>query len=62
MELEFISLIDQTDRTSSLLVDKKINKLVVVGELPHRSEIVPKSLEDCDKLIAFLKEWRKTQI
>lgn len=62
MKLEFISLIDQTGRTSSLLADKKINKLVVVGGLPHCSEIIPNSIDDCDKLIKFLQEWRKTQI
>lgn len=64
MKIDFVSIVDKTGRTSSLMVGKHYSglKMTVIGVLPHDSEIAPKTLEDCDKLIAFLQEWRKTQI
>lgn len=64
--LTFISLQHTDGQTSSLAIHgiKKNGELTmsVVGGLSHNTDFTPKSIDDCDKLIEFLKEWRKTQI
>jgi hypothetical protein len=55
----FIEVIDQNGRHSSIFIEKK--HLEIVGVLPHCSKIQPKTPEDADKLIVWLKEWKKKQ-
>lgn len=56
--LKWISIVDNYKRTSSLEVSG--NKIIVVGGLPHGSEIQPKSKEDADNLIEWLENWKKS--
>ncbi len=54
--LEFISVVDETGRTSSLALNHggKNDTLRVVGVLSHCSEIKPTTSQDRDKLVNFL--------
>ncbi len=51
MPLEFISLVDDTGRTSSLQINPET--LTVIGVLPHGTEIRLRGSEDSEKL----REW-----
>ena len=52
----FITVTDQTGRNSSLAIDARgaNDKLVVIGVLPHCSEIRPSTTEDAQKLLDWL--------
>lgn len=57
----FVAVRDQSGRVSSIEVSKP-DALEIVGVLPHCSKIVPASVEDADKLVAWLSEWRTSQM
>ena len=63
--LDFIDLREtSTGRTSSLSIygkQKDSDKLRITGGLMHRDKIVPNTVQDADKLILWLQEWKKTQ-
>ena len=53
--LQWVSIVDDTGRTSSLEVGGNVVR--VVGELPHNAAFVPKSEADARRLIAWLERW-----
>ena len=53
--LQWVSIVDDTGRTSSLEVGGNVVR--VVGNLPHNTEIVPKSESDARRLVAWLEQW-----
>lgn len=58
--LNWINIVDQSQRVSSLLIDdKKPNKLAVIGGLNHGALFEPQTTRDADKLIKFLQSWKK---
>lgn len=59
MKNNFITVIDETGRKSSFLVNN--NKLEVIGVLPHCTKIQPANIQEANKLIKFLKEWKKSK-
>lgn len=65
--LQFITLVDENKRTSTLAIHGKRQDqdntfaLAVVGVIDHNRLIEPASVEDCDNLIAWLQEWRERQ-
>jgi hypothetical protein len=65
-ESDYITVIDQTGRRSSLFVKNlradADGKMVVVGVLHHQSIIEPASIKDCDKWITWLNEWKSRKI
>jgi len=63
--LDFIDLVEpSTGRTSSLAIygkRKDSDKLRITGGLEHGDKMIPKTVQDADKLINWLLEWKKTQ-
>ena len=53
--LQWVSIVDDTGRTSSLEVSGDV--VCVVGVLPHNTVFVPKSEADARRLIAWLERW-----
>lgn len=49
---KFISIVDHTERTSTLSMEK--DGLQVIGGLPHCTVFNPKTKEDAIKLIKYL--------
>ena len=60
--LDFITVRDTDGRASSLSIygrhDKPVPALQIVGNLEHSARIAPDTIQDCDKLIAWLNEWK----
>lgn len=56
MKRKYVSIIDDTGRTSSLDVTFT-DTFTVVGVLPHNSEIQPASIKDAEKFIKWLKNY-----
>jgi hypothetical protein len=62
--LDFINIREpKTGRTSSLKIHGRRDNgiLSVVGGLEHNTDFVPNTMEDANKLIAWLEEWIKTK-
>lgn len=64
--LEFIDLLEPaTGRASSLSTygtrKEYADKLGITGGLSHGSLVVPKTVQDADKLIQWLQDWRQSQ-
>lgn len=59
--LQFITLRDNTGRATSLSFGGREDnqRLTVVGVLPHYCQVEPDSIEDADKWINWLQEWKK---
>jgi hypothetical protein len=60
--LDYITVRDTTGRASSLgIYGRQDNPpmLQVVGNLEHCARFVPDTVADCDKLIAWLQEWKE---
>lgn len=62
--LNFISLKSLNEdfdepRISSLAITDKHSGLEVVGVLPHNYVFEPASIEDADKMIEWLQNWKK---
>jgi len=61
-DLLFIDLIDETGRVSSLGVYGKKKQddltITVIGGLSHGLDFAPKSIDDANRLIAWLEEWK----
>lgn len=51
-----IGIISSTRRTSTLTAHDK--HLKVVGVLKHGTMVEPKTIEDADNLIQWLKDWK----
>lgn len=64
--LDFIDVKEpETGRVSSLQIGgtaRDNDKIFILGGLTHGSVIEPKSPADADKLIAWLKNWKKNQL
>jgi hypothetical protein len=62
--LDFITVRDvKTGRASSLSIHGRRDEgaLTVVGNLEHNARIVPDTVADCDKWIAWLQDWKGAQ-
>jgi len=62
--LQFITLREPaTGRACSLSFAGRLDNgtLCIVGGLAHNGEIVPDSIADADKLIAWLQEWKHNE-
>lgn len=59
--LDFITVVDTNKRQSSLGIHgrKTTDTLRVTGILEHGAEIEPASIQDADKWIAWLQEWKE---
>jgi len=65
--LDFIDLLEPaTGRKSSLSIygqrKEYADKIGITGGLSHGSLIVPASVHDADKLIAWLQDWKSSQV
>lgn len=54
--MKHVSLVStDTERTSTLILEEKEQKITVLGGLPHNYSFIPKTQKDRDALVSYLK-------